>query len=200
MTREPTYPRRYLSAIFLPAILLAAFAHAQAPAAKPPQPPPTLRSILLSQLRSTHNHAEWFVPVSTAVAGLTADQAKWVPLNADGKLDPNANHSVGMLTYHLLFWNNNALAQLKGEKPPPVPSNNDETFNDFDAKKWAETVKQYDAVMTEWEKVVAAADDKKLAEWASTIEHVAAHNAYHIGQIIYVRKQQGAWDPAKGVK
>ena len=29
---------------------------------------------------------------------------------------------------------------------------------------------------------------------------VADHNAYHLGQIIYVRKLQGAWDPGKGVK
>jgi len=96
--------------MFLAATLLAAFAHAQTPAGKP-APPPTLRSVLLSQLRTTHNQAEWFVPVNAAVSGLTADQAKWVPANAAGKLDPNANHSVGMLTYHLLFWNNNSLPE-----------------------------------------------------------------------------------------
>lgn len=32
------------------------------------------------------------------------------------------------------------------------------------------------------------------------IAHVCAHNAYHVGQIIYVRKLQGVWDPEKGVK
>ena len=32
------------------------------------------------------------------------------------------------------------------------------------------------------------------------IAHVGAHNAYHIGQILYVRKLQGVWDPNKGVK
>jgi hypothetical protein len=26
------------------------------------------------------------------------------------------------------------------------------------------------------------------------------HNAYHIGQIVYIRKLQGSWDPEKGVK
>jgi len=29
---------------------------------------------------------------------------------------------------------------------------------------------------------------------------VGAHNAYHIGQMIYVRKEQGSWNPDKGVK
>jgi uncharacterized damage-inducible protein DinB len=55
-------------------------------------------------------------------------------------------------------------------------------------------------VLTEWEKVVETADDAKLAKWASTIAHIGAHNAYHIGQMIYVRKQAGNWDPDKGVK
>jgi hypothetical protein len=32
-------------------------------------PPPTLKSILLEQLRSTHNRAEWFVAANTAVEG-----------------------------------------------------------------------------------------------------------------------------------
>jgi uncharacterized damage-inducible protein DinB len=54
--------------------------------------------------------------------------------------------------------------------------------------------------MTEWEKAVEAADDGKLAKNASLIAHVGAHNAYHIGQIVFVRKEQGSWDPEKGVK
>src|SRR5271170_1578396 len=155
MARPLAFLLLRLSAIALPAILLAPLAHTQAPAARTPQPPATLRSILLSQLRSTHNQADWFVPVNTAVAGLTADQAKWVPANAAGKLDPNANHSVGMLTYHLLFWNTNSLAKLKGEKAPPVPSNNDETFNQFDAATWTKTVRDLDAVLTALEDLVA---------------------------------------------
>ena len=53
------------------------------------KPAPTLRSILLEQLRSTHNSEEWFVPANIAVEGLTAEQASWT----DGK----GNHSVGQL-------------------------------------------------------------------------------------------------------
>lgn len=179
---------------------IAYVARAQTPAAKPPQPPPTLRSILLAQLRSAHNQAEWFVPIDTAVAGLTTDQAKWIPTNAAGKVDPNANHSTGMLTYHLLFWNTNALAKLRGEKPPPVPSNNDETFNDFDAATWTKTVHDLDAVLTQLEDMVAHADDATLEKIAPTIAHISTHNAYHVGQILYVRKLQGSWNPDNGVK
>jgi len=163
--------------------------YAQADGAKSP---PTLRSILLEQLRTTHNDKDWFVPANTAVEGLTAEQANWT----DGK----GNHSVGQLAYHLVFWNRQALAKFKGDTPEKFSGNNDETFNHFDSKQWAETVKALDDVMTEWEKAVETCDDKKLAEWASTIAHIGAHNAYHIGQMIYVRREQGSWDPAKGVR
>lgn len=154
--------------------------------------PATLRSILLEQLRTTHNNKDWFVPANLAVEGLTAEQAKWT--------DGSGNHSVGQLANHLVFWNSQELAKFKGEKPEKFDGNNDETFNSFDSKQWEATVKRLDEVLTEWERVVEAADDKKLQEWASTIAHIGTHNAYHVGQIIFVRKLQGSWDPSKGVK
>jgi len=164
-------------------------AHTQTPT---PKPPTTLRGVLLEQLRTTHNEKDWFVPANTAVEGLTAEQAKWT----DGK----GNHSVGQLANHLVFWNMQALAKFKGEQPAKFSGNNDETFNSFDAKQWDALVRQLDKVMTDWEKAVEAADDKKIAENASTIAHIGTHNAYHVGQIIFVRKEQGSWDPSKGVK
>jgi uncharacterized damage-inducible protein DinB len=176
-----------------PFVLLLSLA-LQICAQDPPTPktPPTLRSILLDQLRTTHNKEDWFVPVNIAVEGLTAEQAKWTPTPG--------NHSVGQLANHLLFWNTQELAKFKGEQPPKFSGNNDETFNNFDAAQWTTTVQQLDKVLTEWEKAVEAADDKKLEQWAPTIARVGTHNAYHTGQIIYVRKLQGVWDSSKGVK
>ncbi len=160
--------------------------------ATPAAPPTTLRGVLLEQLKTTHNAKEWFVPANTAVDGLTAEQASW----NDGK----GNHSVGQLAAHLVFWNREQLAKFKGEPPAKFSGDNNETFNSFDAAKWAQTQKDLDAVLSEWEKAVETADEAKLAQWASTIAHIGAHNAYHIGQMIYVRKQAGNWDPDKGVK
>src|SRR5947209_15864866 len=110
------------------------------------KPVPTLKSILLEQLRSTHNQKEWFVPANAAIEGLTAEQASWT----DGK----GNHSVGQLTNHLIFWNRQELAKFKGQSPEKFSGNNDETFNAFDAKKWNDTVKQLDQVLTDWEQAV----------------------------------------------
>jgi len=156
------------------------------------QPPMTLMGVLLEQLRSTHNAQEWFASGNTAIQGLTADQARWT----DGK----GNHSVGQLTYHLVFWNKEMLAKFKGEKKQTFSGNNDETFNNFTAEQWNDLVKQYDQVMTDWEKAVETADDATVAKASSLIAHIGSHNAYHIGQIVFVRKEQGVWDPAKGVK
>lgn len=132
------------------------------------------------------------MPVNVAVEGLTPEQAKWK--------DKSGNHSIGQLTNHLAFWNAEQLAKFKGEKPPAYSGNNEDTFNGFDSKTWAATVKKLDSVLTEWEKVVEQADEAKLKSWASAIAHVGTHNAYHTGQIIYIRRLQGSWDPEKGVK
>lgn len=154
--------------------------------------PITLRELLLSELRSTHDNKDWFVPAMVAVKGLTAEQANW----KDGK----GNHSVGQLTYHLLFWNKRNLMNLKGEKPGQFSGNNDETFDNFDGKKWEETVKELDAVMKDMEKWVETADEEKLQKAAKLFANISTHNAYHTGQIIYVRKEQGSWDPNNGIR
>jgi hypothetical protein len=151
-----------------------------------------LRSVLLDELKSTHDKKDWFVPIDVAVAGLTPEQASWT----DGK----GNHSVGQLTNHLLFWNTRALQKLTGEKPAAFSGNNDETFNKFDAKSWAETVSALDKVMVALENLVQNADETKLKSIAQVITLISTHNAYHVGEIVFVRKEQGSWDSAKGVK
>lgn len=166
----------------------------------PPKPAPTLRSILLEQLRSTHNKAEWFVPINTAVAGLTPDQARWIPPSQGPNNPAPADHSVGMLANHLLFWNSEALARMKDPKAPQFNGSNEETFNRFDAASWTATCQKLDQVLTDIEALVETADDSHLQTWASQLAHIGTHNAYHTGQIIEIRKLQGSWNPEKGVK
>jgi uncharacterized damage-inducible protein DinB len=176
--------KRFISVLLLVAAVSAAAENKKAPT--------DLRGVLLEQLRTTHSEEDWFVPAKIAVDGLTAEQASWNP----GK----GNHSVGQLAYHLWFWDSRALADFKGEKNPAFSGNNEETFDNFTAAQWNELVKKLDQVMADWDKAVETADDKQLAEKASLIAHVGTHNAYHIGQMIFVRRLQGSWDPAKGVK
>jgi hypothetical protein len=129
---------RRLALLLLMAIPLAA-------PAQDKKPPTTLRGVLLEQLHTTHDQEDWFVPVNVAIAGLTADQAKWSP----GK----GNHSVGQLAYHIWYWNNRELIQFKGGKPAPFDGNNNETFDNFNDAQWGDLVKKLNQVMTDWEQV-----------------------------------------------
>jgi len=160
--------------------------------AAPADPPATLKGVLLEQLKTTHDQKDWFASAKEAVEGVTAEQANW----RDGK----GNHSIGQLTAHLVFWNRQQLAKFKGEKPADFSGDNNETFNRFDAAKWTATVKELDEVMTALEQVVKTADEASLQKWASARAHIGAHNAYHVGQMVYIRRLQGSWDPEKGVK
>lgn len=153
---------------------------------------PTLRSILLEQLKTTHSVEDWFVPINVALSDLTPEQANWTP----GK----DSHSVAQLATHLVFWNETMLAKFKGATPPKYAGDNTQTFTPVDKDSWPATVKKLDAIMTEWETIVETTDEEKLKEWYSTIAHIGAHNAYHVGQILYARKLQGVWNPEKGVK
>src|SRR5215469_2813949 len=145
-------------------LLLAVPVHAQN------KKPTTLREVLLAELKSTHNSEEWFVPANIAVKGLTAEQASWK--------DDKGNHSVGQLAYHLVFWNRQNLARLKGEKPEKFSGNNEETFDNFDSKTWNDTVQQLDQVLSDLEKWAETADEAKLKEAAQTLTHISTHNAY----------------------
>jgi hypothetical protein len=153
---------------------------------------PTLKSVLLEQLHTTHDKEDWFVPANIAIGGLTAEQANWK--------DSTENHSIAQLATHLIFWDEQVLAKFKGEKAATFSGNNKETFSPVDENSWNATVKRLDSVLTEIEKAVEAADDAKLQSWYSTIAHIGTHNAYHTGQIIYIRKMKGWWDENKGVK
>jgi uncharacterized damage-inducible protein DinB len=170
-------------------LLTAPFALAQNQKKRPTD----LRGILLESLRTTHNQEDWFVPASVAVDGLTADQARWKPAGKDG-------HSVGQLAYHIWYWNTRELNDFKGVKNAPFDGNNNETFDDFNAAQWNDLVGKLNQIMADWETAVEQCDEATLEKNASLIEHVATHNAYHIGQILYVRKLEGAWNPAKGVQ
>ena len=177
--------------IFVFVALLLALVGASAPSRGQEKKPMTLKETLLEQLRNTHKtKGTWFVDATTAVSGLTPEQASW--------RDAKGNHSVGQLLYHMMFWNRFTLEGLKGDKKK-YEGSNEQTFDTFDAKKWNEIQQQFDEVMTELENFVQNADDEQLKSASKTILNIAAHNAYHTGEIVYVRKEQGSWDPKKGV-
>ncbi|HEY6902297.1 MAG TPA: DinB family protein [Puia sp.] len=157
-----------------------------------PKTPPTLKSILLKQFQTTWDQQDWFVPIAQSLKGLTAQQANWKP--------SDSSHSVGQLAYHLLFWNKQSLDKFSGRQPDKFSGNNDETFNNFTEASWASTVQQLEQVMKGLEAAIKNSDEAKLQGFYDTLAHISTHNAYHVGQILYIRKLAGNWDANKGVK
>jgi hypothetical protein len=150
------------------------------------------KKVLLHQLKTTHNQKEWFVPVNVALEGVSAEQAMWN--------DSSGNHSIGQLAYHLLFWNKRQLLKINGQPEGEFPGDNDETFTKFTQAQWTQVVTELDSVLSAYEKAIESADENVLKELYPTIANISTHNAYHTGQIVFVRKLQNSWDPDKGVK
>jgi uncharacterized damage-inducible protein DinB len=159
-----------------------------------------VKTILLDQLAATHNETNWFVPLHTALDGVTAEQATWKAANID--------NSIAQIVYHLYFWNNRYLHRFQGLEVPAMEGDNDSTFVVPETMTWEELAAGADEVLTRLHGAIAEADDQKLSQtvfpdretiWLEVIANIAIHNAYHIGQIVFLRKQQGSWDREKGV-
>lgn len=162
----------------------------------------TQKEILLEQMASCHNQKNWFVTVSDVLAGLTAEQASWK--------SGSENHSIWQIVNHLIFWNERYLMRFRGEVPPKMEGENSETFGTSGSgNDWKQSVKKLDEVLTEWGTRLKETEDDVLEReayagygdsWLAMLTQVTIHNAYHIGQIVTLRKQQGSWNPEQGVK
>src|SRR5450755_3700978 len=86
--------------------------------------PLSLKSVLLNQLKTTHNKEEWFAPLNIAIEGLTPEQANWKEKGAD--------HSIAELTTHIIFWNQDQLSKFLNQPQPKFSGNNNETFSSVD--------------------------------------------------------------------
>jgi uncharacterized damage-inducible protein DinB len=157
-----------------------------------------LKDTLLQQFDACYDRNEWFVAVKNAVTGLTAEQADWKP---DG-----AQHSIRELINHLSHDNNAFLQRFQGFEYKSPAANNAETFNPVGGN-WEADLARFESVMTDLREVLQEADETKLDETVAPrnekrrieIANLNAHNAYHGGQIVLLRKLQESWDPGSGV-
>jgi uncharacterized damage-inducible protein DinB len=117
------------------------------------------------------------------------------------------NNSIWENVNHIAFWNDRWLQRYRGELNEPQDVENDSTFISA-GSDWAETLSKLYAVMDEWREKLTDIEQEKLdspvnaeyqSPWWSPLAQQNIHNAYHIGQIVLLRKMQGAWDAAKGV-
>lgn len=115
-----------------------------------------------------------------------------------------APHSAFQIVNHLVFWHDHALAWLAGEKPatpahdadswpgPPAPASEAE---------WQGTVARF-AGGLDLLRRHAREDDLLARRGPKSVLYIlqisAAHDGYHLGQVVLLRQQLGAWPPPGG--
>jgi uncharacterized damage-inducible protein DinB len=150
--------------------------------------------LLRRNLEITYDKEDWFIPLRTALEGVTAEQANWRP-------DGEGANTIAEITAHLLFYKERLLQRLREEPAELTAESNDETFvpEATTEESWQAMVArmgQINDVLTE-----AVADlppeafermlTKKELGWQ--LNSILLHDAHHGGQIVYIRKLQGSW-------
>ncbi|MCB0720924.1 MAG: DinB family protein [Ignavibacteriae bacterium] len=163
----------------------------------------TRKDILLQQMHACFDEETWFVTLKNALDGLTPENAAW---------KSGGNHSIHEIVNHLIFWNQRYLNRFINVPVEEIKDNeytftNDATGSHVDS--WKATVEKVYDVFSEWCTQLDEALDTKLEgipikgypdTWFTVIANINIHNAYHIGQIVTLRKEQGSWSPDRGVK
>ena len=129
-------------------------------------------------------------PVWMQIKDLSAEQALWRP--APGR------HCIWEIVRHIAFWKQNFMNQLAGRPIAPLdqdwrlPANTDTAAwsHELDAflhlhTLWAETY----GAFTE-ETLLAASPDRRFERFAQAVGYLE-HEAYHTGQIAYIRALMG---------
>ncbi len=153
---------------------------------------------ILKRLDVVFEEESWHVPLHAAVSGLTARQAAWRP--SPGR------RCIWEIVNHLSLWKEYASARMAGEpsRPPgwargidwqEIPEATEDAWN-ASVRRLLDAQTQLKAQFSgrtdeEFERPLAGS---KMPLYA--FESAAAHDAYHCGQICYIRALQGV--PAKG--
>jgi uncharacterized damage-inducible protein DinB len=159
----------------------------------------TVKEILLYQLKAVSSQADWFVPLETAIEGITSAQA--------AAKNNQQNNSIEEIVHHLIYWNELYLNRFKDPGFSFSEIANDEKFKNRFGLTWEQACKKIENIFDEWINCIAGADDTMLNStiankgktWNTMICNLISHTAYHTGQIITLRKEYNCWDAAKGV-
>lgn len=155
-----------------------------------------VKTLLLQQWASCLDKEDWFPPLEKVLEGITFEQVIWKPV--DGEMN-----SIWELVCHLLFYEKRLLMRFLGETAnEPQAEDNEDTFRlpSETFQNWKKTKQEYFYVHRELEKILAKSEHEDLyrqipGERSLVLElrSLALHNAYHIGQIVFLCKMQGAW-------
>lgn len=123
---------------------------------------------------------------------------------------PNgATHSIYQLVRHMVYWQDIALRRMRGDYPPlppaalegwtapAMPASDDDWQDAVDelASGLWEIEALAESPDTDFGRVVSASRARAVRD---ELLMVLMHNSYHLGQIVMLRRQLGAWPPPRG--
>lgn len=155
------------------------------------------RQALRAQLHGVNSHLG-FLPALEGLAPLVA-----------GKRVPGAPHTIFQVLQHMLYWQDITLARLRGRAPEPPKSAElgwqtpeaPEDEGDWEAAvaQFAEGLRGLEALLEDARFELGAVPDPKRGTSArEELLMIQGHNSYHLGQIVSLRQQLGAWPPPRG--
>lgn len=152
-----------------------------------------MQKLLLAQFKETFTNPDWFVSFNGAIKGLESSRFSF-------KINDESN-SIEQIVHHLIYWNNLYLQRYKNKSFHFSSIDNDATFNNAAHLDKDQAIEKIQAVFREMESILENATDVQLAElvgdsnvtWGSMFGKLILHNAYHIGQIVTIRKYNNCW-------
>ncbi len=151
------------------------------------------KDVILTQLDAVHDQSGWFVSLKAALSNITEEEA-----TRQTKDDSN---SIEGIVHHLIYYNERYLQRIKGitNEDSHIDSIA-ETFTNREELSWSDAAQKLDGVLDEWKQIVTDVDADTFDKYVPDLTHLTIHNAYHIGQIVEIRKQQGSWEARFGIR
>lgn len=119
-------------------------------------------------------------------------------------------HSIADLVFHMNYWMSYELKRIRGEKPkypghaaesfPTTPQNWDQLKRDL---SWflSEYARLAQSPRAELDRQIESAreeDTKRAGTLEAVLWQIVAHNSYHTGEIVSIRRASNEWPPKAG--
>jgi uncharacterized damage-inducible protein DinB len=139
---------------------------------------------------------EWssFTPASRALDGLTPEQAVM-------KLE-GSPHSIAEVVAHMLFWQKHDIATIEtGVEPETTPA---ESWPVVTHGDWLRLKDEFLASLEKCREIARIPENLDRLILGGRISvglrlvWFTGHNAYHLGQVVLMRRMIGAWPPPGG--
>ncbi|MCR8645497.1 DinB family protein [Paenibacillus sp. N1-5-1-14] len=148
------------------------------------------KDVLADQLLANANDPSFYIPFSESVANVSEVEALWKP--------NDESNSIAEIVQHLLYWNETwqkRYEQSHVNAVAPIGDNN-KSFIIPENKSFGELKESLLKVLLQWQDLLTEEQIESEVngfpvdvKWWAILGNISTHNAYHIGQIVYIRKQ-----------